>query len=103
MRGRSAVAQSALLEVLAIQQKLTSGYQRDLQLIKAPLFRAIDSAQGTLELLPSALAGVRFHPERIRLDPAIHAASEANLLVSEAGLPFREAYRQVAARLKEPK
>ncbi|HLW23533.1 MAG TPA: argininosuccinate lyase [Steroidobacteraceae bacterium] len=101
MRGRGAVAQGALLEVLAILQKLTSGYQRDLQLIKAPLFRAIDSALETLELLPSALEGVRFRPESIRLDAAIHAAGEANRLVSEKGLPFREAYRQVAARLKD--
>jgi argininosuccinate lyase len=101
MRGRGAVAQGALLEVLALQHKLTSGYQRDLQLIKAPLFRAIDSALETLELLPSALAGVRFRPERIRLDAGIHAAGEANRLVSEQGLPFREAYRQVAARLKD--
>ena len=35
MRGRSAVAQAALNEVLGITQKLTSGYHRDLQLIKA--------------------------------------------------------------------
>ena len=32
----------ALSEVLAITAKLPSGYQRDLQLIKAPLFRSID-------------------------------------------------------------
>jgi len=100
MRGRSAVAQAALLEVLALQHKLTSGYHRDLQLIKAPVFRAIDSAAATLDLLPSALAGVRFRPERIRLDPGIHATAEANRLVREQGLPFREAYRRIAARLK---
>ncbi len=43
MRGRSAVAQAALNEVLGVTQKLTSGYHRDLQLIKPPLFRGIDS------------------------------------------------------------
>ncbi len=55
MRGRSAVAQAALNEVLGITQKLTSGYHRDLQLIKPPLFRGIDSCQQTLDILPSAL------------------------------------------------
>lgn len=100
MRGRSAVAPAALIEVLGLLEKLGSGYQRDLQLIKAPLFRAIDSAEQTLEVLPAALERIRFHPERIRLDPTIHAAAEANRLVSEQGLPFREAYRQVAAKLK---
>ena len=102
MRGRSAVAQAALNEVLGVTQKLTSGYHRDLQLIKPPLFRAIDSCQQTLDILPAALAGVRFIPEHIRLDPGIHTAGEANTLVA-AGIPFREAYRRVAARLmKKP-
>jgi argininosuccinate lyase len=101
MRGRSAVAQAALNEVLGITQKLTSGYHRDLQLIKAPLFRAIDSCLQTLEILPGALEGVRFRAENIRLDPSIHAAAAANALVTKEGIPFREAYRQVAAKLKD--
>ena len=103
MRGRSAVAQAALNEVLGITQKLTSGYHRDLQLIKAPLFRAIDSCRQTLEIMPSALAGIRFVPENIRLDPGIHAAAAANALVAKEKIPFREAYQRVAAALKEPK
>jgi argininosuccinate lyase len=101
MRGRSAVAHAALNEVLGITEKLTSGYHRDLQLIKAPLFRGIDSCLQTLKILPSALEGVRFRPENIRLDPSIHAAAAANALVAKDGLPFREAYRQVAAKLKD--
>jgi argininosuccinate lyase len=101
VRGRSAVAQAALNEVLGITQKMTSGYHRDLQLIKPPLFRAIDSCRETLGILPSALDGVNFRPENIRLDPGIRAASAANALVAEEGIPFREAYARVAAKLKE--
>jgi argininosuccinate lyase len=102
VRGRSAVAQAALNEVLGITQKLTSGYHRDLQLIKPPLFRGIDSCLQTLEILPSAIGGVSFRPENIRLDPDIHAAAAANALVVKEGIPFREAYRRVAAKLKKP-
>ena len=101
MRGRSAVAYAALNEVLSITEKLTSGYHRDLQLIKPPLFRGIDSCLQTLAILPSALQGVRFRPENIRLDPSIHAAAAANALVAKEGIPFREAYRRVAAKLKD--
>jgi argininosuccinate lyase len=101
VRGRSAVAQAALNEVLGITQKMTSGYHRDLQLIKPPLFRGIDSCLQTLEILPSALDGVSFRPDHIRLDPGIHAAAAANALVAKEGIPFREAYRRVAAKLKE--
>jgi argininosuccinate lyase len=100
VRGRSAVAQAALNEVLGVTQKMTSGYHRDLQLIKPPLFRAIDSCAETLGILPAALAGVRFRPERIRLDPSIHAAAAANALVAEEGIPFREAYRRIAAKFQ---
>jgi argininosuccinate lyase len=102
MRGRSAVAQGALNEVLNITQKLGSGYHRDLQLIKPPLFRGIDSCLHTLDILPGALAGVRFNPENIRLDAGIHAAGEANALVTKNDVPFREAYRQIALKLKDP-
>ena len=102
MRGRSAVTQGALNEVLNITQKLSSGYHRDLQLIKPPLFRGIDSCLQTLDILPNALAGVRFNPQNIELDPGIHAAAEANALVTKDGVPFREAYRRVAAKRKDP-
>jgi len=101
VRGRAAVAQAALNEVLGITQKLTSGYHRDLQLIKPPLFRGIDSCLQTLAILPSAIAGLSFRPENIRLDPGIHAAAAANSLVANEGMPFREAYALVASKIKD--
>ncbi len=102
IRGRSATAQASLAEALAICAKLPSGYQRDLQLLKFPLFRSIDIARQTLDILPAALDTLKFRPDRISLDPAIHAAEEANRLVVSEGVPFREAYRRVAAKLKGP-
>ncbi len=100
VRGRSAVAHAALNEVLGLTQKLNSGYHRDLQLIKAPLFRGIDCCAQTLDILPSALCAVRFVAENIRLDRGIDAAAAANALVVREGIPFREAYRRIAAALK---
>ena len=100
IRGRSASAQACLAEALGICAKLPSGYQRDLQLLKFPLFRGIDLALQTLDILPPAIDAMKFQPERIRLDPAIHAAEEANRLVVSEGIPFREAYKRVAAKLK---
>jgi argininosuccinate lyase len=99
VRGRSATAQACLSEALAICGKLPSGYQRDLQLLKVPLFRGIDLAARTVDLLPAAIDAMRFRPEQIELDPAIHAAEEANAMVVREGIPFREAYRRVGARL----
>jgi argininosuccinate lyase len=99
IRGRSATAQACLLEALAVCAKLPSGYQRDLQLLKFPLFRGVDLALATLDILPPAIAALEFRAEAIRLDPAIDAAEEANRLAVAEGIPFREAYRRVAARL----
>ncbi len=98
VRGRSATALAALTEALALCAKLPSGYQRDLQLLKFPLFRGIDLALQTLDIVAAALDALKFRPERIRLDPAVHAAEEAYALVVEQGIPFREAYGRIAAR-----
>jgi len=101
VRGRTATAQACLVEILGITSKLPSGYQRDLQLIKAPLFRSIDVCAETLAIMAAAIPQLRFVPERIRLDEDIHAAAEANALVAMEGIPFREAYRRVGARFKK--
>ena len=100
VRGRTATAQACLVEVLGITAKLPSGYQRDLQLIKAPLFRAIDVCGDTLAIMAAAVPQLRFVPLRIRLDADIHAAAEANALVVKEGIPFREAYRRVGQGLR---
>jgi len=98
IRGRSATALAALFEVLGITAKLTSGYHRDLQLIKVPLFRAIDVCNETLDILAPALAEVKFRKENIILDASINAAAEAYELVKNEGIPFREAYKRVGKK-----
>ena len=101
VRGRTAVAHSCLTEVLGIFAKLSSGYQRDLQLIKPPLFRGIDLALATAAIMAVGIEGVRFRAEAVKLDPAIHAAEEANALVAREGIPFREAYRRIGEKYRK--
>lgn len=98
-RAAPATAQACLDECLMVTAKLTSGYHRDLQRLKPPLFRGIDLADDTLVIMAALVDGVRFRPEHIRLEPGVHAAGEANRLVLEEGIPFREAYRRVARKL----
>jgi argininosuccinate lyase len=47
------------------------------------------------------IEGVRFRPEAVKLDPAIHAAEEANALVAREGIPFREAYRRIGEKYRK--
>ena len=98
LRGRGATALACLTEALALCAKLPSGYQRDLQLLKAPLFRGIDLAQQSLGIVAPAIDALQFNPANITIDPAVHAAGEAFALVVSEGLPFRDAYRRIAAR-----
>jgi len=101
VRGRTAVAHGCLSEVLGIFAKLPSGYQRDLQLIKPPLFRGIDLALATAAIMAVGIGGVRFRAEAIKLDASIHAAEEANALVVREGIPFREAYRRIGEKFRK--
>jgi argininosuccinate lyase len=101
VRGATATLQGSLLEILALPAKLPSGYQRDLQRMKAPLFRAIDITAESCAVMGALIDGLEFRPENIRLDPGIYAAGRANRLVLEEGLSFREAYRRVAKELEK--
>lgn len=99
VRGASATLQGSLVEIMGLTAKLSSGYQRDTQRLKAPLFRAIDLSLDSCAIMEHLLAGVHFVAENIRLDPGIHAAARANQLVVEEGLSFRDAYQRVAREL----
>jgi argininosuccinate lyase len=97
-RGRTAEAAAALAEVLGVTAKLPSGYHRDLQLLKKPLFRGLDAAGATAAVMAHALPELVFDEARVReamRDPALAAAERAYQLVRDEGIPFREAFRRV--------
>jgi argininosuccinate lyase len=98
LRASSATSQACLDEALMITAKLPSGYHRDLQRLKSPLFRSIDLAIESVDIMAYVLEGLEFLPENIKLDDGIFATAEAYRLVTEEGMPFREAYRKVAKR-----
>ena len=98
IRASSATLQACLDESLQITSKLPSGYQRDVQRLKAPLFRGIDLAVESVDIMAHNQDGMTFVAKNITLDPGIHAAEEANRLVRDEGIPFREAYQRIAER-----
>jgi argininosuccinate lyase len=92
-------AQAELHEVLA----LPSGYHRDLQATKPPLLRAFARATQALRLLPDLVESFGWNEQRLReaIDPELFATDRATRLAAD-GMPFREAYRQVAEDLGNP-
>ena len=101
VRGASATSQACLDECLMITAKLPSGFQRDAQRIKAPLFRSIDLAIESVDIMAFVLDGLSFREESIRMDEGVFSAGRAYALVTEEGIPFREAYRRVAKQYAE--
>jgi argininosuccinate lyase len=99
MRASPAVLQGAINEVLGTLS-LPSGYQRDLQLTKGPLMRGLDEALATTRMLPRLVQGITLHRDRMRaaITPDCFATDRAVELTA-GGMPFRDAYRQVADEL----
>jgi len=98
LRAASSTAHACLDESLMITAKLQSGYQRDLQRLKPPLFRGIDLAVDSVDIMAYVLDGLAFQPDNIVLDAGIFATEEAYRLVRDEGISFRAAYQQVAKR-----
>jgi argininosuccinate lyase len=98
IRAASATGQACLDECLMITAKLPSGYQRDLQRLKGPVFRAIDLARESTDIMAYVISEVTFLPQNIDMDASLYAAEEANRLVIDEGIPFREAYRRIAKK-----
>jgi len=100
MRAACGVVQGAMSEIMGMLS-LPSGYHRDAQLTKAPLFRGIDEALATTCMVPRLVAGMTLQTDRMReaISPDCFATDRAVELTA-SGVPFRDAYRQVAAEIE---
>ena len=101
IRASSATVLSCLNESMMVMSKLPSGFQRDLQKIKAPLFKAIDNTIESVDIMAYVISTMKFLPENIKLDDDLFAAEEAYKLVLNKGLSFRKAYQQIAGKYKK--
>jgi argininosuccinate lyase len=100
-RGRAAALDADLVAALALKAKLTSGYHRDFQLLKEPLFRGVDRAGEMLQMMTHAVP--RLAVDRDRAAAALSGgvlATDEVLRRVERGEPFRAAYRAVASALR---
>ena len=81
---------------------LISGYNRDMQLIKGPLFSAVETTQQTVSIVTRVVRGISVDKKRCAeaMTDELHATEEAYKLVQE-GIPFREAYRKIGRRFTQ--
>ncbi len=82
-----------------------TGYNRDFQLIKKPLFESLDIVQDSLKFLFMALKNIVPNQEKIeeKIDRGIFSVDIANTLVQKKGIPFRDAYHLAMKQLGEHK
>lgn len=99
-RARAALFPGWLNQVLMIGQ-LPSGYHRDYQLTKTPLFSALDTMSQMLTIVARLPESLSVNEDRCAaaVTSDLLATHEAIALVKN-GVPFRTAYREVAARAR---
>jgi len=95
LRGSCTVVDGAIAELQGLLS-LPSGYQRDLQLSKAPLLRAVATTTQALQIVPGMIDTLVF--ERERMYAAISDemfATDRALKLTEQDVSFRDAYLQM--------
>ncbi len=100
-RARAAALAGDLGTVLQLKAGLPGGYHRDFQLLKAPVIRGTDRLREMLAMVGATIPrlGVDAARARAALRNEVFATDEAMRQV-RAGVPFRRAYREVAAGVK---
>jgi argininosuccinate lyase len=100
-RARAAALDGDLAAMLQLKAKLTSGYHRDFQLLKEPLFRGLDRTGEMLAMMGHAAP--RLEVDRDRGLAALRGealVTDEVMRRVESGVAFRTAYRQVAEEFK---
>ncbi len=99
VRGRYHVVIGEEFKIKSLVGNLISGYNRDIQLAKGPLFGCLDATLASLEIMSVVVEGLRFNEKNRALPEELFATEEVYKLVKR-GIPFRDAYRKVAEKFK---
>lgn len=102
IRAKSATVQSLLFQVFEIIRALPSGYNRDFQETKRPIMHGIDTTSASLAVLSLIVAELEVNPKTcIEAFSSELFATDHVLKLTSSGLPFRDAYKQVAKELQQ--
>src|SRR5207245_294767 len=103
IRGKTGRITAALFSLLTTLKGLPTGYQRDLQEDKEPVFAAHDQALAMVGVAGGAVAATQINVARLReaaSGPALLATEAADYLVRR-GVPFRQAHEIVGKIVRE--
>lgn len=102
LRASSATLEGACSEILKIHGLLHTGYNRDLQLIKAPLVRAFETSSASIEMAIAVAKSLKANSSLLNesMTEDLFATEKVYKLV-EGGMSFRDAYAKVKESLEE--
>lgn len=105
MRSSTSVVMGSQHIVQNISQKLLSGYNRDLQLIKKELMQSCDIVTTSLSIAYIFIEGLNPNKKKIEqsMCKKMLMADLATALVLEKNIPFRDAYVQTAGTVDTSK
>jgi argininosuccinate lyase len=98
IRGKTGRVYGALVELLTTMKGIPTGYNRDLQQDKPPIWEAAKFAASTVRTLDGLLSTLRFKDERMGELAGKNfalATEVADYLVKSQNLPFRDCHRIV--------
>jgi len=104
IRGKTSEVYGSLTELLTMVKGVPTGYYQDLQQTKIALWRCLDTTRTSLEVMTGVISTLKVNEAKMRerVEGSLVAAVDlAEMMVTEAGLSFREAHRLVAALVRE--
>lgn len=99
IRAKYHVVLAEEFKIKSMIGNLISGYNRDLQLTKEPLFRSIDVTKDCTSMMALVVSGIKFdeHKCKAAMTDELYATKEAYELVKK-GMSFRDAYKKVGQK-----
>lgn len=104
IRGRVGRLLGDLVDILSTLKGLPSGYNRDTQETKSPLFRSVDLVRSTLKVMDGMLDTMKINGDRMLELSRRGFATATDLvdfMVTDIGVPFRTAYNLVSTVVEE--
>jgi argininosuccinate lyase len=97
VRAKSAIVQGLLFQTLELIRALPSGYNRDFQETKRPMMQGLDTTALSLKVFSLIFSEIQVDKKTCieAFTPELFATDQV-LKLTSGGIPFRDAYQQVA-------
>ena len=99
IRAKYSIILGEEMKVKSLIGNLMSGYNRDLQLTKEPLFNSVDITKNCLKMITLVLNGLKINKKNCEeaMTKELFATEEAYKLVKK-GMSFRDAYKEIGGK-----